>query len=193
VGVIAEQYQRMLAALLPPSRLWRLVGDSVIRKLLLGSADELERLHGRYLDLLDESIPSDVDELLEEYERELELEAEGTDAERRARVVARYIARQRYRPVDFQLALAPLLGMAAADVVVLETSHAVAVAMGDHREIFRFFIFRDPTEPGTYDVDGAQALIDDIKPSHTQGHVIESIDFLCDDPYSLCDRDLLGA
>lgn len=185
-------YQRMLGALLPPGK-WRLIGDAVLPALFLGCADELERIDGRAGNLLNESDPRTAVELLPEYERELELDEASTTAERQARIVARLVARQRYRPVDFQTGLAPLLGLDAADVDVIETSHAMAVAMGDVREIFRFFVYRDPGLPGTYYLDSAQEQVDAIKPSHTAGHVIESIDFLCDDPYSLCDRDLLGA
>ena len=189
---VADSYASALAALLPPGRLWRLLGAALLPKLLLGSADELARLDARAEVLRLESIPTNATELLSEYEAELELVATGTNAERRARIVARYIARQRYRPADFQLALAPLLGQLAAAVVVIERTPAQAVAMGDAREIFRFFIYRNPASPGTYDLAGAQALITKIKPSHTLGYAIESINFLCDDPYSLTDRDLLG-
>lgn len=189
----AAAYQRMLMRLLPPGRLWRMIGDGLLPLLMLGCADELERLDARAAALLNESVAALADELLPEYERDLGLDPVGSAADRKARVVARLLARQRYRPIDFKTALAPLLGQDAADVVVIETSHAEAVTMDDEREIFRFFIYRDPTAPGTYDIDGAQDLVDTIKPSHTAGHVIESVDFLCDDPYSLCDRDLLGA
>lgn len=187
-GASDGRYTRMLAALLPPGRVWRLV-DSVLLKLLTASADELGRVDARAADLLDEAIPSTAVELLPEYESELGIDAATTIEERQARIVARRIARQRYRPADFVAALEPLLGT----VTVIETSHALAVAMGDVREIFRFFIYRDPTDPGTYYLDAAQELVDAMKPSHTAGHVIESDDFLCDDPYSLCDRDILGA
>jgi uncharacterized protein YmfQ (DUF2313 family) len=190
MGLTAAAYARMLSALLPPGKLWRTVG-SVLEKLLLGSADELERVDGRGDDLLDEADPRTATELLDEYERELDLDEAATTAERRARVVARLIARQRYRPADFQESLAPLLGQDAADVVVIETSHASAVAMGDVREIFRFFIYRDPTAAGTYYLDSAQELVDQIKPSHTAGHMIESVASLYDDPYSLYDRDVM--
>ena len=190
----SDAYAGMLAALLPPGRIWRLPGASALWSLLLGCSDEIVRLDGRVGALQVEAIPSTAVELLPEYESELDLEA-GTlsQAERQARVVARRIARQRFRPVDFQNALAPLLGQLAADVVVLERTHAQAVAMGDDREIYDFFVYRDPTIAGTYYIDSAQALVDQIKPSHTEGFVIESINFLCDDPHSLCDRDLLGA
>jgi hypothetical protein len=189
---LAEAYARMMAALLPPSRMWRLDASAVLAKLLLASSDELERVDGRSADLIEESDPRTTDELLPDFERMFRLSSSGTLAERRARVVALTILRQRFRPVDFQTALAPLLGLAPADVVVVERTHAAAVAMGDPREIYRFFVFRNPALPGTFDLVAAQAVVDLIKPSHTVGTVIQSINFLCDDPDSLCDRDNLG-
>jgi hypothetical protein len=183
----------MLTALLPPGKLWRLVGESLIVPLLQGCADELARLDARAMDLLDELIPTLAVETLPDWERSYELTSDGTTAERQARVTARYIALERRRPVDFQTILAPLLGQDPADVVVIERTHAMAAAMGDDREIRRFFIYRDPTLAGAYYLDSAQTLVDDINRSTCVGHVIESVDFLCDDPYSLCDRDLLGA
>lgn len=185
-------YARMMLALLPPGKVWRLFEGSGLYSLIAGCTDELERLEGRMSDLLAEGDPEFAVEMLPEYERELDLESTGTDEERQARVVARKIARQRFRPVDFQTALALLLGQDSADVVVLERTRAFAASVGDDREIYRFFIYRDPTLPGTYYLTSAQELVDKIKPSHTVGHVIESIDFRCDDPFSLCDRDVLG-
>lgn len=192
MGIAATSYARMLTELLPPGRLWALTG-STLRNLLLGSADELERVDGRAADLIEEADPSTATELLPEYERMLDIEEAATDAERRARITSRLVARQKFRPVDFQQALAPLLGLDPEDVEVVEHSRAFAISVGDDTEIFRFFIFRDPGLPGTYYLDSAQELVDDIKPSHTVGFVIESVDFECDDPFSLCDRDLLGA
>jgi hypothetical protein len=189
----SSAYQRMLLTLLPPGRVWRLTADSVLSKLLLGSADELDRVDDRVADLLDEADPSTADEMLPEYERELALTAAATIEERRANIVSRLIRRQRFRPIDFQQILAPLLGLDPADVAVIERTRAFVISIGDDREIFRFFIYRDPSLPGTAFIASAQALVDEMKPSHTIGTVIESIDFLCDDPLSLCDRDLLGA
>lgn len=189
----AAAYARMLTALLPPGRLWRLIGDSVLGKVLLAIADELARVDNRAHDLLRESDPTTAIELLPEYEAELGLVAAATIAERQANVVARNVTRQRVRPVDFRLALAPLLGQAAEDVVIIERTHAFAASIGDDREIFRFFVYRDPGLPGDYFVASAQALVDAMAPLHTQGHVIESVSFACDDPFSLCDRDLLGS
>lgn len=192
----AEDYASMLAALLPQGKLWQLLVaamGSLLDKLLLGCADELARLDQRVQDLLNEADPRTALELLPEYERELEVAGAVDLVERRGRVVARLVARQRFRPVDFQAALAPLLAQDPANVVIIERSPAFCASIGDAREIFRFFVYRDPNLPGTYFVASAQAQLDAMKPSHTVGHVIESIAFACDDPHSLCDRDLLGA
>lgn len=195
----AGSYARMMLALRPPGRLWLAVGGQ-LADLFLGAADELVRVDGRADDLLDEADPTTATELLPEYERELGIAAAPTLQERRANVVARELLRPRNRPVDFQEALAPLLGQAAADVVVIERTRAFCIAVGDDREIFRFFIYRNPALPGTYFLASAQAIVANLatqrgglKPSHTAGYVIESINFLCDDPFSQCDRDLLGA
>jgi Uncharacterised protein conserved in bacteria (DUF2313) len=189
---LAESYARMMKALLPPGKLWKLVG-SKLEDVFLGASDELVRLHGRTQDLLAESDPRQATELLPEFEAMLALTPSGTLAERRARVVARLVRRQRFRPVDFQTVLAPLLGQAAGDVVVIERGRAFAILVANDREIYRFYIYRDPSAPGTYDLAGAQAMVDAMKPSHTVGKVIESVSFKCDDPHSLCNRDLLGA
>lgn len=189
---IAQAYARMLTSLLPPGKLWSFVG-TLLQDLFIACGDELARVHARVAALFEEADPQTAVELVPDYEDELDLDATGlTFAERRARVVARLIARQRFRPVDFQEALAPLLGQAAVDVVVIERSRAYAISVGDDREIFRFFVYRNPALPGTYYLSSAQALVDKIKPSHTVGTVIESVSLLCDDIYSLCDRDLLG-
>lgn len=188
----APQYVGMIRELFPPGRLWTTSAESVLTALHFGSADELWRIDVRANDLMAESHPATTVELLPEYERELGLAPASTVAESQANVVAHLVRRQRYRPVDFQTALAPLLGQASVDVVVIERSRAFVATIDDDREIFRFFIYRDPNEPGDYFIDSAQELVDKMKPSHTSGHVIESISFLCDDEFSLTDRDILG-
>lgn len=193
MALSAEAYARMLRHMLPPGKLWRHDADSVLSKVLLASADELSRVDQRALDIIEEADPRTTDELLPDFERVLGLVAEGTLDERRARVVSLLLRRQRFRPLDFQQVLAPLLGQDADDVVVIENSRAFAVSVSDDEEIFKFFIYRDPDEPGDYDLAAAQSLADSMKPSHTAAFVIESIDMLCNDPFSLCDRDRLGA
>jgi uncharacterized protein DUF2313 len=195
----SEPYAQMLMALLPPGRLWKLIG-STLADFFRGCADELARFDLRIGDFLNELDPSTATELLPEYERELGLVAAPTVAERRANVVARLVRRQGFRPADFQQALAPLLAQDPSAVVVLERSLAYIAAAGDQREIYQFFIYRDPTLPGTYFLASAQALVagpatqsGGMKPSHTEGFVIESVSAVYDDPHSVYDRDLYGA
>jgi uncharacterized protein YmfQ (DUF2313 family) len=189
----AEVYARMLKALLPPGKLWRLDPDSNLSLLLLACGDELARVDARGWDLIEEADPATTTELLEDFERILGLTAEGTEAERRSAVVGRLVRRQRFRPADFRAALASSLGQDAADVDVRERTAAWAASVGAPEEIFRFFVYRDPGIPGDYSIAGAQAIVDVMQPSHTVGHVIESIDMRCDEVTSLCDRDIIGA
>lgn len=187
----AEAYAGMLASLFPPGKLWTFIA-SLLSKVLLASADELVRVDQRGQDLVNEADPSTAVELLPEYERELALVAAPSVLERRANVVGRLVNRQRFRPADFQAALAPLLGQVVADVVVIERSRAFVISIGDDREIYRFFVYRDPTLPGTAFIASAQVLVDEMQPSHTIGTVIESVAALYDDPHSLYDRDMMG-
>lgn len=192
MGVVADAYKRLQEALLPPGKIWRLIGASLLDKLFAGASDELERLDGRATDLLREAVAANCSELLPEYEAELGLPSTGTTAERKARVVAQDLADGGVRPVDFQNALAPLLGQLPANVVVIEVTAAEAAAISDAREHYHFYIYRDPALAGAYYLDSAQTLVDQMCRSSCNGQVIESISFLCDDPFSLCDRDLLG-
>lgn len=187
----AEAHARALKLLLPPGRL-DLSPGSTWSDLLLGAADGLVRLGGRIADLLEESDPRTAVELLPEYERMLDIVPTGTDADRQACITSRLTVEPGFRPVDVQVALAPIYQLDPVDVVIIETSRALAILIGDDREIYRWFAFRDPGLGGVWDINAAQTLIDDIAHSHTKGHAIESVDFLCDDPFSLCDRDLLG-
>jgi hypothetical protein len=184
----AAAFARVLKALLPPGKIWQL--DDVIENIFLANGDELARVDARAQDLIREADPRTADELLPDFERVLGLEGDGSLGTRRARVVSLLIRRQRFRPADFQQVLAPIFGIPPEDVVVVERTHAQAVALGDEREIFRFFIH--PATPGAYDLEAVQEMIDAMKPSHTNGEGIMTSDFLCDDPNSLTDRDLLG-
>jgi uncharacterized protein YmfQ (DUF2313 family) len=192
VPLSAAAYARVMKKLLPPGRIWRLEVAGILSRVFLGAGDELERVGGRAKDLIDESDPRTATELLPEFERELGLSSDGTDAERRARIVSHLVKRPRVRPADYQSTLASVLGLDPADVEVIEISAAEAASTGDSSEVYRFFIYRDPSLPGTYDVAEAQAIVDTISHSHTRGHVIESVAMICDDPESLCDRDIIG-
>lgn len=51
----------------------------------------------------------------------------------------------------------------------------------------RFFVYRDPTIPGSPDYEAAQHVLDSIAQAHTVGKVIRSLSAICDDPNSPCD------
>jgi uncharacterized protein YmfQ (DUF2313 family) len=191
MSLTAAAFASMMRMLLPPGRIWR--KDGAVDDALLACGDELERVVGRGADLIEEADPQTTSELLADFERVLGLSSDGTDAERRARVVAHLIKRQRVRPADYQLILAPILGLDPEDVEIREISRADAVAMADDTQIFRFHVFRDPGLGGTYDIEAAQAVVDAMSHAHVKGYVIEELGMVCDEPTSLCDRDLLGA
>lgn len=189
---LVQAYTRLMIDLLPPGRLWKLIGDTWLRRFFEGAAEELARAHERAQDLLRESFPDQAVELLADYEEELAMvPAIGdTEAVRRARVVARLVARQRVRPADYRQALAGLLGIAdPADVEILEVTNAQARSTLHERDIYLFHIW---TGTGDYDLVGAQALVAQIDHSHTVGRVYETKVMICDDPQSLVDRDLIG-
>jgi hypothetical protein len=60
--------------------------------------------------------------------------------------------------------------------------------------VYQWYVYRDPSlVPTTYDVKGAQLVVDLMKPAHTFGDVVEATAALCDSPYTRCDREPLGA
>jgi len=185
-----DEYKRQLISLFPRGRLFTFdaLGD-----FLSSAAEELVRVDDRAVEGLAESDPNTVNETLEEWEAQYGLEGTGTTEERRASLISRVVRKWRARPVDYQEKFAAVLGFTDPnDVVVVEITNAQAVAMGDERQVYQFYLYRDPGLPGSYSVDNADALLEEFVHSHTRGQTIESTCFLCDSPTSLCDRDLLG-
>ena len=192
VAFSADAFAKLQKALLPPGKLWRLDTDGFIYKVFLSAGDELARVSARAVDLMRESDSATTVELLPEFELDLDLASTGTDSERQDRAVAREVEESQFRPEDVKVALAPYLDLDVADIDVIETSRALAIAVGDDRAIYLFHVFRDPALPGTPDIAAAQVELDIMAHSHTKGKIIESRTFKCDNPNSLCDRDLLG-
>lgn len=78
------------------------------------------------------------------------------------------------------------------NVRIIEAREADVDAAGDEALIFSAFAHRNPNDAGSYNLKQAQRLLDRIKQAHTVFFAGESDAFLCDDPFSLCDRDILG-
>lgn len=192
--ISAIQFARMMIRLWPAGR-WVEGEDTERFRLMHAQGEELARVHQRQIDLLEENDPRTTSELLPEWEAQYGLtDSSGTEAERRARLQTRVLSMFGFsaRPVDYQRVLAPALDLDENDVEIIEFSAAQAASVERPRDVYRFYIYRNPALPGTPDLAFAQAEVDRIKHSHTRGVVIESKSFKCDDPYSLCDRDPLG-
>ena len=111
----AEQYRGLLERLLPKGPAWALRTGAELNSILLAVGDELARAHGRLLDLLDEADPRTADEMIEDWERVLNLPdpalgTPGTLAARRLLVHARWIARGGQTEAYF-LSIALALGL----------------------------------------------------------------------------------
>lgn len=185
-----EEYKRQLISLFPRGRLWTFetLGD-----FLTGAATELTRVDVRAAEGLAETDPNTVNETLEEWEEQYGLDGTGTTTERKSALISRVVRKWRTRPVDYQDKFASILGFTdPEDVVVIEISAAEALAMGDQKQIYQFYIYRDPGLAGSFLLSDAEALLEDFVHSHTRGTVIENTCFLCDDPLSLCDKDILA-
>lgn len=57
---------------------------------------------------------------------------------------------------------------------------------------FSWYAYRDPGLAGTPDIPGANAVVERIKPAHTQAAAIKTLALICDDDGSLCDDGPLG-
>lgn len=58
---------------------------------------------------------------------------------------------------------------------------------------FQWFIFRDPTLPGAFDLPGARGVLKRLKQAHTAATVITSKSLFCDSNDSTCDGGPCGA
>lgn len=194
-AITALEFARMSIRLWPPGQF--VTGpESVNFKTMHALGEEMSRVDQRQIDLLEESDPRTTSELLPEWEAQYGLtDSSGTDDERRARLQTRILSLFNFsaRPVDYQNVLAPVLDLAPVDVRVIEITAAQAQAANNPRLVYQFYIYRDPGLAGTPQLQSAQDTVDRIKHSNTRGTVIESVNFLTDDPESLTDRDILGA
>lgn len=95
----AEKYASQLQKLLPFGPLWTAEAGSVLKKTLLGMAEEFERVRIRAANLIEEFDPRTASETIEEWEAamsipdELVTEIAGTLADRRVAVTAKFTSR----------------------------------------------------------------------------------------------------
>lgn len=97
MGMTANDYLAQLQALLPQGPAWPRDADAALTQLLHAWADELARVDGRALDLVEEADPRTIAELLADWERVAglpdacveALAGSQTTAQRRAALVAK--------------------------------------------------------------------------------------------------------
>ena len=92
----SEDYKKLFQSLLPPGKLWTRDPDAVLTQVLHGLATEFSRIEGRGYDLFNESLPSQVEELIADYEDdygiyEENLELGKTIEQRVATIVTKYL------------------------------------------------------------------------------------------------------
>jgi uncharacterized protein YmfQ (DUF2313 family) len=113
---VIDRYRDLLLALLPPGDAFSRSPDSVFYDLCARMAIEFARVAERSDDLLSESVPSTVTELLDEWEVALGLPdtcfTPTTDDERRAAIIARIVGTGGHSVADYT-ALAASLGYEA--------------------------------------------------------------------------------
>ena len=116
----AEDYRRLLAALLPQGLIWPRDAESNLGRLLHSLAEELARIDARGGDLINEADPRTAFELLSQWEKVCGLPDEcsalsETLAARRGAVLAKLTALGGQTP-DYFIELAATLGYSDRDL-----------------------------------------------------------------------------
>jgi uncharacterized protein YmfQ (DUF2313 family) len=111
MGRSTTNYLRLFQSLLPKGAAWNIEEGSGLSNLLQALGDEFVRIESRSDDLLDESVPTTVNELLEEHEEDFGItEPKPTTAERLAELKAKWIARGQQDPNFYFVTIADILG-----------------------------------------------------------------------------------
>lgn len=154
------------------------------------------------LELLDEILPDRAEDLLSSWERVYNIHrvAGLTTAQRQAAVVARRRFLPDFRPSTIDTIVEEVAGV-VVDVVepfAFRCDEATSVCDDPYDVLDGAFVFFVEADSAAALAAGAERAVMDetigaLKPSHTIGISRFTGAFRCDDAYSLCDRDLLGA
>lgn len=139
MGMTADQYLGQLQALLPLGAAWPREQVATLTRLLQAWADELTRVDGRALQLVDEADPRTTAELLADWERVAGLPdscvgGEQTTAQRRDALVSK---------------LTTVGGQSAAYFIALAASLGYTVTITEHRP----FTVRSKVNDPLYDTE----------------------------------------
>ena len=186
---------------LHPRGPWNLDDGSLCRHDLEVVAHVIDDAAGQNAELLLELLPDRTTALITSWERVYGLTriAGKTLAKRRAAVLARRRFLPDFRPATIEDVLGTLTGL-TVDVVepgAFRCDDPASLCDAEEPVIDGAFVFfvefsESSARSESLSRDEIQEAIDDLKPAHTYG-AVRCDDFLTEDPWSLCDMDLLGA
>jgi len=167
-----DMYLKLFHSLLPKGKLWNRTPNSLTTKLLRGFAEELSRISLRAEDLFNESVPSRVSELLDEYEYDLGLYDKNlglTTAERIESIVAKFY-QYGFSHKEYFISIAADLGYT---ITIEEFSpffvglSTVNTPIGPLRNIHFWLVWITIEEGIKYNLQELMDTINAVKPAHT--------------------------
>lgn len=78
------------------------------------------------------------------------------------------------------------------DIALAATFDDFLARVPNGERAFHWYAHRDPGDPGSPDMEAAHALVQKIKPAHTDAAAVLSLSLLCDNDTGLCDHTPLG-
>lgn len=184
----ADDLARMLARLCGPA--FQAGDDSTNAADFVTLGRELDATRTVLANCIRNAFPSETSELLLEWEGTLRVPTDKSlgDSGRRTVLLARWRARRSGSPTAIEDALSVL--DAGADVREYSAAECASTLP---RCVFRFGV-RVPSYYGTAKIGRITALLDAMKPAHTDYSLTSRplTGFLCDDANSVCDDTLIG-
>lgn len=126
---------------------------------------------------------------LSDWETTLGLAGIGTTAQRQAAILAKLAYFATPTVQEIKDAMEVLLGY---EPHVHEVKAATLAGTGREDQVFVFAVECTAGYPAPSVVTAMEQVLDRIKQTHTDYRICERVGFRCDDPDSLCDRDLLA-
>lgn len=187
---LAPQYYRQLMDSRPPGAYSD--DEDSLQAIILGGASEglgvsLEQVNALQLEVF----PQTAEECLEDWEQlyNIAVPVDASLADRRATLLGLVRGGKPVSIPGFSEQMDPVLGEGCWTLY----ENLIADVSPEDEQVFFAFVWRDPAQPGTYDIAAAQRLATRAKEAHLLVLVGESNCFLTNDPFSRTNRDILGA
>lgn len=165
----SENYRDQFLSLLPPGKAVSRLPSSGVGRMMHGLAVESARVETRVKELISESIPSTVDELLTEWETDFDLQPDGTTSQRIAALTAKVIEVGQQNPGYFEDIISKY-GF-DSDIYQFTPAWSGVMTAGDAcgNQYMLFYWLVDILDSTT--ADAMKAMMKEIirlKPGHTQ-------------------------